>query len=114
MPGNEPVAGPAIHDCTWTLEMDDRNRLILQELKAINDEAGQFVAGILSFDISRHDQIAFALRLVVLAEHIKERALRTPGLVVEGSIVNDCNSGATDTAHSEEAPDEPGQPPAVH
>jgi hypothetical protein len=93
--------------------MDDLNRLILQELKAINNDAGQFVVGILSFDISRDDQISFALHLVVLAEHIKDRALRTPGLVVEGSVVNDSNGGITDTAHSEEASDGSGQSSAV-
>jgi len=33
--------------------MDDLNGLIFQQLKAINKDAGEFVAGILSDDISR-------------------------------------------------------------
>ncbi|GLZ30652.1 hypothetical protein Lesp02_28410 [Lentzea sp. NBRC 105346] len=66
---------------------------IVRQLKDINNDAGQFVAGILSDDISKEDQITFALRLVRLAEHIKERADSTAGMVIEGGVVDDGGSG---------------------
>ncbi|WP_239334456.1 hypothetical protein [Frankia sp. CiP3] len=47
---------------------------IAQQLKSINDDAGAFVAGLLSDDIPQDEQITFALRLVRLAEH----SLRQP------------------------------------
>lgn len=64
------------------MNMHDLNMAIAQQLKAINNDAGAFVAGVLSDDISRDDQIVFALRLVRLAEHIKERADSTAGMVI--------------------------------
>ncbi len=69
--------------------MYDLEERILIGLKHISRDAGEFAAGILTDDISRDEQITFALRLVVLAEHIKERALKTPGMVVEGGVVDD-------------------------
>ncbi|MEU0521902.1 hypothetical protein [Streptosporangium sp. NPDC006007] len=39
--------------------------VIVQQLKDINTDAGQFVAGLLSDDISHEDQLTFALRLVL-------------------------------------------------
>ena len=69
--------------------MDEITELILDELRGINNDTGQFVAGILSDDLRRDDQIAFALRLVVLAQHIKDRAMQSPGMVVEGDVIDD-------------------------
>jgi len=70
-------------------DLHDLNMAILDQLKQITQGAGAFVAGVLSNDISRDDQIVFALRLVRLAEQIKERADSTVGMVIEGTIVND-------------------------
>jgi hypothetical protein len=75
------------------MNLHDLNMTIAHELKAINDDAGAFVAGILSDDIGRDDQITFALRLVRLAARIKERADSTAGMVVEGGVVDDGHSG---------------------
>lgn len=85
---------------------------IARQLKDINDDAGAFVAGLLSDDISGDDQITFALRLVTLAEHIKQRAESTAGMVVEGGVVDDgdCERPALPAAADERA-DHPG--PAV-
>lgn len=47
----------------------------------MNQTAGAFVAGMLSDDLSREDQIAFAHRLVDLAEAVRDRALETPVIV---------------------------------
>ena len=66
-------------------DLHDLNMAILDQLKQITQGAGAFVAGVLSNDISRDDQIVFALRLVRLAEQIKERADSTVGMVIEGS-----------------------------
>ncbi len=76
--------------------MNERDERILTQLKGINQDAGAFVAGILSDDISRDDQIVFALRLVTLAEYIKERADSTVFMVVEGSVVDDCDDLGTE------------------
>jgi hypothetical protein len=77
------------------MDRRDLSMDIVRQLKDINNDTGQFVAGILSDDISREDQITFALRLVRLAEHIKERAQSTAGMVIEGGIVDDGDSGLT-------------------
>jgi hypothetical protein len=66
-------------------DLHDLNMAILDQLKQITQGAGAFVAGVLSNDISRDDQIVFALRLVRLAEQIKERADNTVGMVIEGT-----------------------------
>ncbi|WP_254710442.1 hypothetical protein [Streptomyces lunaelactis] len=85
---------------------------IVRQLKDINNDAGAFVAGVLSDDISRDDQIVFALRLVRLAEQIKERADSTAGMVIEGGVVDDGGSGRPAlTAGTDEPADHPG--PAV-
>jgi hypothetical protein len=68
--------------------MEDLDELILMQLKGINEEAGPFVVGILNDDISRDEQISFAHRLVDLAEAIRDRALQTPGMVIEGGVVD--------------------------
>ncbi|WP_212915025.1 hypothetical protein [Streptomyces sp. TS71-3] len=65
---------------------------IVQQLKDINTDAGQFVAGLLSYDISREDQLTFALRLVRLAGQIKQRASSTAGMVIEGDVPHDGGS----------------------
>jgi hypothetical protein len=75
------------------MNMHDLDMSIAQQLKTITGDAGAFVAGILSDDVSRDDQIVFALRLVRLAEHIKERAGSTAGMVIEGGVVDDRDSG---------------------
>ncbi len=83
--------------------MDEQTRLILEELRSVNNDTGQFVAGILSDDLSRDDQIAFALRLVVLAEHIKDRAMQSPGMIVEGAVIDDDSHTRTGTPDNREA-----------
>jgi hypothetical protein len=75
------------------MDRRDLSMVIAQQLKEINKDAGAFVAGLLSDDISPDDQITFALRLVRLAEHIKQRADSTAGMVVEGGVVDDGDSG---------------------
>ncbi|BBJ39979.1 hypothetical protein SSPO_026970 [Streptomyces antimycoticus] len=72
------------------MNMHDLNIAIAQQLKAITGDAGAFVVGLLSDDISKDDQITFALRL---AEHIKERADSTAGMVIEGGVLDDGGSG---------------------
>jgi hypothetical protein len=74
--------------------MEDLDELILMQLKGIGKDVGAFIAGMLSNDLARDDQRLFALRLVRLAEHIKERADSTAGMVVEGSIVDDRDARA--------------------
>ena len=74
------------------MDRRDLNMGIVQQLKDITGDTGQFVAGILSDDISQDEQIIFALRLVRLAEHIKQRAESTAEMVVEGGVVDDGSS----------------------
>lgn len=74
------------------MDRHDLSMGIVRQLKDINNDTGQFVAGMLSDDISREDQITFALRLVRLAEHIKQRADSTAGMVIEGGVVDDSAS----------------------
>ncbi|WP_018686971.1 hypothetical protein [Actinokineospora enzanensis] len=94
------------------MDRRDLSMAIVQQLKGINTDAGQFVAGLLSDDISREDQIVFALRLVRLAEHIKQRADSTAGMVIEGGVVDDGGSGQPGlSAGAVEPADHPG--PAV-
>lgn len=69
--------------------MDERDELILMEFKGIGKEVGAFLSGILSNDLSPEDQRLFALRLVRLAEHIKDRADQSVGMVVEGNTDDD-------------------------
>lgn len=74
------------------VDAHDLNMSILDQLKGINNDAGAFAAGVLSNDISKEDQIDFAIRLVDLALAIKRRAEGTAGLVVEGSVIDDRDS----------------------
>lgn len=67
------------------MDRRDPSMGIVRQLKDINNDTGQFVADILSDDISREDQAVFALRLVQLAGHIRQRADSTAGMVVEKS-----------------------------
>jgi hypothetical protein len=46
--------------------MEDLAELILLQLRSINQDAGQFVAGVLSNDISEEEQTVFATRVVDL------------------------------------------------
>lgn len=94
--------------------MDNLEEKILTGLKDINRDAGEFVTGILTDDISRDEQITFALRLVVLAEHIKERALMTSGMVVEGSVSDDRDSSGRQLPTGEARGHDGGQPPPLH
>ncbi|MEV6871466.1 hypothetical protein [Amycolatopsis sp. NPDC051128] len=81
---------------------------IVGQLKDINNDTGTFVAGVLSDDISREDQITFALRLVRLAARIKERADGTAEMVIEGGVVDGGHSGRPAlTAGADERPDHP-------
>lgn len=75
------------------MNLHDLNLSIAAQLRAINGDAGPFVAGLLSDDISREDQLTFALRLVQLAEHIKERAQSTAVMVVEGGVSDHDDGG---------------------
>lgn len=59
---------------------------VLLALSHISKDSGAFALGVLENSISRDDQIAFGRRLVDLAEAIRERALRTGGLVIDGSV----------------------------
>lgn len=94
--------------------MDNLEEQILTGLKDINLDTGELATGILTNEISRDEQITFALCLIVLAEHIKERALKTPGMVVEGSIVDDCDSSDEQLPPGEARSHDGGQPPPVH
>ncbi len=85
------------------MDMHDLNMSILTQLNAINKDVGDFSAGVLSNDISHDDQIAFAHRLVDLAEAIRERALRTPRMVIEG-VVDDRSAGTNPRASDETEP----------
>lgn len=69
------------------LDLDRTSELVIRHLKAVSNEMGSFVAGLLSDDLTRDDQIAFAHKLVDLAETIRERAVGQPGMVIEGSLV---------------------------
>jgi hypothetical protein len=94
------------------VDRHDLDMSIARQLKDINNDAGAFVAGVLSDDVSRDDQIVFALRLVRLAEHIKQRADSTAGMVIEGGVVDDGGSGQPAlSAGAVEQADHPG--PAV-
>lgn len=75
------------------MDRRDLSMGIVQQLKDITGDAGAFVAGVLYDDISQDEQITFALRLVRLAEHIKQRAEDTAGMVIEGGVVDDDGSG---------------------
>ncbi|MGH3613432.1 MAG: hypothetical protein ACRDRK_12745 [Pseudonocardia sp.] len=90
------------------MDRRDLSMGIVRQLRDINKEAGVFVAGVLSDDISREDQITFALRLVTLAERIKDRADSTAGMVIEGGVFDDGDSGRPAlTAGTSEPADHP-------
>jgi hypothetical protein len=69
----------------------DETMSILRELKDISNATGDFVAGVLGDSLSYEEQVTFALRLVRLAERIKDRADRTPVMVVEGDVIDGCS-----------------------
>lgn len=83
--------------------MDERDvsMAIAQQLKAINDQAGAFIAGLLSDDLGEAEQIAFAHRLVDAAELIRQRATAPP-IVVEGAVVHDHDDARTQLPAREE------------
>lgn len=80
--------------------MDDLTRSICEQLTEINKEAGAFVAGILSNDISRDDQIKFAHQLVDLAEMVRDRALHTPSMILDGSVIDDNDLASSENTGS--------------
>lgn len=69
------------------MTLDDE--VLLLTLSRISKDSGTFALGVLEDSISRDDQIAFGHRLVDLAEAIRERASRTSGLIIEGSVSDD-------------------------
>ncbi len=69
--------------------MTREDETLLLGLSRISKDSGAFALGVLENSISRDDQLAFGHRLVDLAKAIRERALRTAGLVIEGSLSDD-------------------------
>ncbi|MGQ0776765.1 MAG: hypothetical protein ACT4NY_20490 [Pseudonocardiales bacterium] len=69
--------------------MTDEDEDVLLALSRINIDSGTFALGVLDNSISRDDQIAFEHRLVDLAEAIRERALRTAVLIIDGGASED-------------------------
>ncbi|MGH3885590.1 MAG: hypothetical protein ACRDSZ_03300 [Pseudonocardiaceae bacterium] len=59
---------------------------LLLELSRISKDSSRFALGVLKKSISRDDQIAFGYCLVDLAEPIRERALRTAGLIMAAAL----------------------------
>lgn len=75
------------------MDRDDLNMQIVAQLKAINKDSGGFVAGLISNDLPEEDQIAFAHRLVDIAELIQQRATTTVVVdAVEGGVIVDSPS----------------------
>ncbi|MGH3813359.1 MAG: hypothetical protein ACRDUV_13030 [Pseudonocardiaceae bacterium] len=70
---------------------------LLLELSRISKDSGSFALGVLENNISRDDQIVFGYRLVDLAAAIRERALRTAELIIEGSV---CDAGTASSTSS--------------
>lgn len=83
--------------------MHDLNMAILDQLNSISRDTGSFVAGMLSNDISRDDQLLFALELVRLADQIKERATSSVGMVIEGTAADDDDLRALPSGSSDPA-----------
>ncbi|MGH4007577.1 MAG: hypothetical protein ACRDTH_05310 [Pseudonocardiaceae bacterium] len=69
---------------------EDEERLLA--LSRIGKDSGSFALGVLENSISRDDQIAFGDQLVNLAKAIRQRALRTAGLVIEGVVSDGDNT----------------------
>jgi hypothetical protein len=76
------------------LGLDHASEAVIWRLKAVGDEMGGFVAGILSNDLTEDEQIAFAHKLVDLAEAIRERAVGQTGVVIEGSTLDSATPGS--------------------
>ena len=62
------------------------DRELLQIMSQVGTLFGRISLGVLEDNLERDEQIAFGQRLVDLAVLVRDRALRTGGLVVEGSI----------------------------
>lgn len=58
--------------------MNDADRELLHELSRVNRTSGDFAVAVMENTISRDEQIAFAYRLVELAERIRDRAQQPP------------------------------------
>lgn len=82
--------------------MEDLTELILLQIKSITTDVGGFVAALLSDDLTRGQQLSFGHRLVDLAELILERANKTPGLVIEGTLSDDDDDNPADRSASAE------------
>lgn len=65
--------------------MTDEDRQLLCELRRMTQACGAFCAGVIENDLSRDDQLALGIRLVNMAERIRDRALRT-SVVIEGDV----------------------------
>jgi len=72
--------------------MTDEDEDVLLALSRINIDSGTFALGVLNNSISREEQIAFGYRLVDLADAIRQRALRTAGLVIDGCVREDTSA----------------------
>ncbi|MGH3795114.1 MAG: hypothetical protein ACRDSP_09505 [Pseudonocardiaceae bacterium] len=72
--------------------MTDEDEALLLALSRVGRDSGDFALGVLENSMSRDDQIAFGHRLVNLAEAIRERALRTAGPIIEGSVNDNDNT----------------------
>lgn len=65
--------------------MTDEDRQLLCELRRMTQACGAFCAGVIENDLSRDDQLALGVRLVNIAERIRDRALRT-SVVIESDV----------------------------
>jgi hypothetical protein len=68
--------------------VNDEDRDLLQKLSRVGNVLGDVVTGILEDSISRDEQICFVYWLADAAEAMRARAFRTPGEVIEGSIID--------------------------
>jgi hypothetical protein len=68
--------------------MEYLDELILLQLKKLTRDAGPFVIGILTNEITKDEQISFSRRLVDCAEAIRDRAVHIPDMILEGGVVN--------------------------
>jgi len=83
--------------------MEDLTELILLQVKGLTKDIGGFVAGLLSDDLTRDQQISFGHRLVDLAELILERADKTPVMVIEGALSDDGNDSSAGSTEARES-----------
>jgi hypothetical protein len=75
-------------------DFTEREEAILVALRRLNKEAGAFATAMLTDELTREDQIAFASCLTDLAALIRDRAASSFGMVIEGSVTDDCTIAA--------------------